>query len=109
MKTIKSKFSLIVAALAIATTAAAAVTVPDPVVDSQLATVKGERAVVLAGGCFWGLQAVFRHVKGVTDVTAGYSGGAAETANYEAVSEGTTGHAESVRVAYDPSRVTYGQ
>jgi peptide-methionine (S)-S-oxide reductase len=64
---------------------------------------------VLAGGCFWGIQAVFEHVKGVTAVTAGYSGGGADTAQYETVSTGTTGHAESVQVTFDPSQISYGQ
>lgn len=68
----------------------------------------GETAV-FAGGCFWGVDAVFKHVKGVTDVVSGYSGGAAETAHYEMVSEGTTGHAESVRVHFNPKEVTYQQ
>jgi peptide-methionine (S)-S-oxide reductase len=65
--------------------------------------------VVLSGGCFWGIQAVFEHVKGVSSVTAGYSGGQASTAQYETVSTGRTGHAESVRIVYDPSQVSYGQ
>jgi peptide-methionine (S)-S-oxide reductase len=64
---------------------------------------------VFAGGCFWGIQAVFEHVKGVISSTSGYSGGQASTADYETVSTGTTGHAESVQVIYDPSVVTYGQ
>jgi peptide-methionine (S)-S-oxide reductase len=64
---------------------------------------------VLAGGCFWGIQAVFEHVKGVTSATAGYSGGAANTAQYETVSTGRTGHAESVKVVYDPSQISFGQ
>jgi len=109
MKTITSKFLTIAAALIIATTLSSAATIPDPLVDSQLANVKGEQTVVLAGGCFWGVQAVFEHVKGVSKVTAGYSGGSAETANYEAVSDGLTGHAEAVRITYDPSKITYGQ
>jgi peptide-methionine (S)-S-oxide reductase len=65
--------------------------------------------VVLAGGCFWGMQAVFESVRGVTHVVAGFSGGAAYTAHYELVSTGTTGHAESVDVAYDPSKVSFEQ
>ena len=65
--------------------------------------------VVFSGGCFWGVQAVFEHVKGVTRATAGYAGGAAGTAEYEVVSSGTTGHAESVQVIYDPAQVTFGQ
>jgi peptide-methionine (S)-S-oxide reductase len=87
----------------------AAVTVPNPVVDDPLASAKGERTLVVAGGCFWGIQAVFEHVKGVVRATAGYSGGTAKTADYETVSSGRTGHAESVEVVYDPSQVTLGQ
>lgn len=68
-----------------------------------------EQTAVFAGGCFWGVDAVFKHVKGVTDVVSGYSGGAAATAHYEMVSEGTTGHAESVRVHFDPEKVSYRQ
>jgi peptide-methionine (S)-S-oxide reductase len=82
---------------------------PNPVIDAPLAATKGEQTAVIAGGCFWGIQAVFEHVKGVISVSAGYSGGAADTAHYEMVSEGNTGHAESVRIKYDPSRITYGQ
>jgi len=62
---------------------------------------------VFAGGCFWGVDAVFKHVKGVSEVVSGYAGGAADTAQYETVSTGTTGHAESVQVTYDPSKVSY--
>ncbi len=82
---------------------------PDPVADAPLAASHGSSKAVLAGGCFWGLQAVFQHVKGVTHVTAGYSGGEANTAQYETVSEGNTGHAESVEVTYDPAQITYGK
>jgi len=109
MDTIKKKVLTIAAMLVMATTVGAANKTPDPIVDSPLATVKSERTVVLAGGCFWGLQAIFEHVKGITGVTVGYSGGAAESANYEAVSDGSTGHAEAVRITYDPSQITYGQ
>src|SRR6266446_8058405 len=69
--------------------------VPNPAADATLATAKSEQTVVLAGGCFWGIQAVFQHVKGVIGATSGYSGGAAGTAKYELVSNGDTGHAES--------------
>jgi peptide-methionine (S)-S-oxide reductase len=89
--------------------AAGEVSIPDPALDAPLAAAKGEQTAVLAGGCFWGIEAVFEHVKGVTDVTSGYSGGSAESANYEMVSRGETDHAESVRITYDPSRITYGQ
>jgi len=91
------------------TNATAGVTIPDPVVSSQLATAKGEQIAVFAGGCFWGVEAVFEHVKGVTEVTSGYTGGTAQTANYEAVSEGDTGHAEAVRITYDSSQISYEQ
>jgi len=68
-----------------------------------------EQTAVFAGGCFWGVDAVFKHVKGVTDVVSGYSGGSADTAHYELVSEGNTGHAESVRVHFNPAQVSYQQ
>jgi len=82
---------------------------PNPAVDVPLASVKGEQTAVLAGGCFWGIEAVFEHVKGVAHVESGYSGGSADAAQYETVSSGRTGHAESVRITYDPSQITYGQ
>ena len=80
---------------------------PDPIIDVQK-TATPQKAV-FAGGCFWGTQAVFEHVKGVTSVEAGYAGGESSTAEYEVVSSGTTGHAESVSVTYDSSQITYGQ
>lgn len=83
--------------------------IPSPAVDSALATTKSQQSTVIAGGCFWGIQAVFQHVKGVVSATSGYSGGAANTAEYELVSNGDTGHAESVKIVYDPSQITYGQ
>ena len=82
---------------------------PAPVVDDALATSKGEQTAVFAGGCFWGIQAVFQHVKGVKSAISGYAGGTVASPSYEEVSSGSTGHAESVRVVYDPSQVTYGQ
>jgi peptide-methionine (S)-S-oxide reductase len=91
------------------TGARAAVTLPDPNVDEQLATKKGERTIIVAGGCFWGIEAVFEHLKGVKNAISGYSGGSANTAEYEVVSSGRTGHAESVKVTYDPSQITVGQ
>jgi len=109
MKIMMSRFLIVAAALLLAATVTSAAVIPDPVVDSQRTTVRGLRSVVLGGGCFWGLQAVFEHVNGVSKVTAGYSGGSAETANYEVVSEGRSGHAEAVRITYDPSQITYGQ
>ena len=86
-----------------------AITLPSPAVDVARAAKPGKSTVVFAGGCFWGIQAVFQHVKGVTEATSGYAGGSAENAKYELVSGGDTGHAESVRVTFDPSQVTYGQ
>jgi peptide-methionine (S)-S-oxide reductase len=86
-----------------------AVAVPSPTVDAPLAAAKSEQTAVLSGGCFWGVQAVFQHVKGVISATSGYSGGAAKTAEYELVSNGDTGHAESVKIVYDPSQITYGE
>ena len=83
--------------------------IPDPVVDEALATAKGRQTVVIAGGCFWGIQAVFQNTRGVVDATSGYSGGSANTAHYEMVSEGNTEHAESVRINYDPSQITLGK
>ena len=85
--------------------ASRAVTVPAPALDIP-STAKTETAV-FAGGCFWGIQAVFQHMKGVTRATSGYAGGWIDRPSYEMVSSGTTGHAESVRVVYDPSQVSY--
>src|SRR5215467_250938 len=99
-------FLIIAAACGVAS---AAPTIPDPVIDVPLATTPGEQTAVVAGGCFWGVQAVFQHVKGVIRVTSGYSGGSAETAHYEAVCSDKTGHAESVSIVYDPSKTSYGQ
>src|SRR5271170_310816 len=77
--------------------------------DAPLAAKHGKVTAVFAGGCFWGTQAVFERVKGVIETTAGYSGGSASTAHYSDVTTETTGHAESVRVVYDSSKITYGQ
>jgi peptide-methionine (S)-S-oxide reductase len=86
-----------------------AAAVPEPVVDAPRATSAGQQTAVLSGGCFWGVQAVFQHVKGVISATSGYSGGSKKTAEYEIVSTGETGHAESVQIVYDPSQITYGE
>jgi len=85
------------------------VVLPNPAVDETPAAKSGQETMVVAGGCFWGVQAVFQHVKGVVSATSGYSGGSVKSPEYEVVSTGTTGHAESVKVVYDPSKVTYGQ
>lgn len=85
-----------------------ATTIPAPVAGESLRPNTPLETAVLAGGCFWGVQAVFQHVKGVTQVLSGYSGGTKETARYEPVSVGATGHAESVEVTFDPSLISYG-
>jgi peptide-methionine (S)-S-oxide reductase len=82
---------------------------PKPAADAPLADSSKSHSAVFAGGCFWGMQAVFEHVKGVEAVTSGYSGGRVKSPSYELVSTGVTGHAESVQVVYDPSQITYGQ
>ena len=82
---------------------------PDPALDNPLAPGAVPESVVLAGGCFWGVQAVFQHVRGVVSAVSGYSGGSAKNAKYELVSMGNTGHAESVRVTYDPARLSFGR
>lgn len=82
---------------------------PKPAVDQALASSPGQETMVIAGGCFWGIQAVFQHVKGVVSATSGYSGGASSTASYYVVASGTTNHAESVKVVFDPSKITYGE
>ena len=83
--------------------------VPAAALDSPPASKSGTETMVVAGGCFWGVQAVYRSVRGVISATSGYAGGTKDTAEYEIVSTGRTGHAESVKVVYDPSRVSYGQ
>ena len=82
---------------------------PSKVVNTTPTNEKGVQTAVFAGGCFWGLEAVFEHIKGVNDVVSGYSGGDAKTADYETVSTGTTGHAESVKITYDSSKISYDQ
>lgn len=97
------------AALACGISGAQAASLPDPAFDAPLATHASEQAIVVAGGCFWGVQAVFQHVKGVKQAISGYAGGTAATAHYDTVSSGTTGHAEAVKVTYDPSQITPGK
>jgi peptide-methionine (S)-S-oxide reductase len=82
---------------------------PKPEVDQPVGNAKGQEVAVLSGGCFWGIQAIYQHMRGVVSATSGYSGGNAETAHYEMVGNGNTGHAESVRIVYDPRQITYGQ
>ncbi len=83
--------------------------IPPPALDTPAAEATGPQTAVLAGGCFWGLQGMFEHVKGVTRVVAGYSGGSKESAHYEMVGTERTGHAESVEITFDPKQVSYGQ
>ena len=89
--------------------AAAGAAIPPPAKDIQLTHTDGRATAVFAGGCFWGTQSVFERVKGVVDTTAGYAGGSEATATYGQVTQENTGHAESVRVVYDPARITYGR
>lgn len=87
--------------------AESAIRIPPPAVDEPASAAATETAV-LAGGCFWGVQGVFQHVKGVRQALSGYTGGRSNTASYEQVSTGTTGHAESVQITYDPKQISYG-
>jgi peptide-methionine (S)-S-oxide reductase len=111
MFSLRNTIGALVLALAASTgcSAAAKAPVPPPAQDAPLAASPGRATAVFAGGCFWGTQSVFERVKGVLDTTAGYSGGSAATATYEQVGQENTGHAESVKVVYDPSKITYGQ
>lgn len=86
-----------------------AVTLPAPTLDSAVPGGRSDEAIVFAGGCFWGVQAVFEHVRGVKSAVSGYAGGTMVSPSYEDVSSGTTGHAESVRVVFDPSQVSLGK
>ena len=101
---------LLTFASAVACTAASAdAAMPDPAVDTPSAVAPAVQTAVFAGGCFWGIQAVFEHVKGVVSATSGYAGGSVRDPDYETVSSGTTGHAETVKIVYDASKVSYGQ
>ena len=105
----KSVILLSAALIAFAATAAEPVhTIPAPAVDEAAGPAATETAV-LAGGCFWGVQGVYQHVKGVTSAVSGYAGGAKRTAEYEIVGSGSTGHAESVSVTFDPKQISYGK
>ena len=100
-----SSFALRVLPLA----AESAHSVPPPALDTPANPQATSEVAILAGGCFWGVQGVFQHVQGVTSAVSGYAGGAADTAHYEMVGTNTTGHAESVRITFDPRRISYGQ
>ncbi len=114
MSTLISRLSALFALITLAGVVACnagerATIIPAPAVDATLSPSPSQQTAVIAGGCFWGIQAVFQHVKGVVSATSGYSGGEAKTAEYELVSNGDTGHAESVKIVYDPSKISYGQ
>lgn len=97
------------AACGVVSADSAPVAAPAPKLDAPLAAARGEQTAVFAGGCFWGVESVFEHVKGVKKAWSGYAGGDAATADYDQVSSGRTGHAESVKVIYDPAQVSYGK
>ena len=101
--------TILAAGLCLLVPTAEAGTLPPTAADMQSTTARGSQTPVFAGGCFWGVEAVFRHVKGVSSAVSGYAGGVAKTASYDLVSSGGTGHAESVQVTYDPAQVSYGQ
>ncbi len=96
-------------ALAVPLLALASLFAPAAGSDPAPQAVAGSRTAVLAGGCFWGMEAVFENLKGVSSVVAGFAGGSADTAQYETVSTGSTGHAESVKITYDPKQISYEQ
>jgi peptide-methionine (S)-S-oxide reductase len=97
------------AAVVASITCLAASSFPDPAKDIHVAAPGTRQIAVLAGGCFWGVEAVFEQLKGVTDVVSGFSGGGRLSAHYEIVSSGITSHAESVQITYDPAAISYGQ
>ena len=95
--------------MSIATVGFGASTFPDPAKDITAAAPATRQTAVLAGGCFWGVEAVFEHLNGVIDVVSGYAGGSQSTAHYPVVGTGTTGHAESVQITFDPAKISYGK
>jgi peptide-methionine (S)-S-oxide reductase len=106
----KAAFAIVITlAVCAGCKAAIQTSVPPPANDVALADKSGKETAIFAGGCFWGTQSVFERVKGVVATTAGYAGGSAATATYDQVTTETTGHAESVKVVYDPSKITYGR
>ena len=102
-------FGAVVGSRGFSSAAESARSVPPPVLNEPADVRATSEVAILAGGCFWGVQGVFQHVEGVTSTVSGYAGGAANTAHYEMVSSNTTGHAESIRVTFDPHRITYGR
>src|SRR5690348_16830271 len=104
-----TRFAVVALAASFPAIAGTASPLPAPAQDIPASSAKGPQTAVFAGGCFWGVEAVFRHTKGVTSAVSGYAGGDAKTADYDTVSTGRTGHAESVQVTYDPAQVSYGE
>ena len=102
-------FACLAPAVPVATAAERAVVIPAPTLDETSGAEAASEVAVLAGGCFWGVQGVFQHVEGVTNAVSGYAGGARETADYETVSRGESGHAESVQITFDPRKISYGR
>ena len=110
MKVVERLVTFVVGAAAVlGLTAFSASRFPDPEQDIKVAAAGTQQTAVLAGGCFWGVEAVFERLEGVADVASGFAGGSKSTAHYQLVSTGTTGHAESVQITYDPAKITYGQ
>ena len=105
----RRRLTLVAIAVAMVACISSAAVVPPPAVDIPAGDSQKQAVAVLAGGCFWGVEAVFEHLKGVADVVSGYAGGSPDTAHYEMVGTGRTGHAESVQITYDPSQISYGK
>jgi peptide-methionine (S)-S-oxide reductase len=99
-------FGVMAVVAAAGLTVARAATFPDP--PKTTAPAAGTATAVLAGGCYWGMQGIYEHMKGVTNTVVGFAGGKKQTARYEIVEDGTTGHAESIKITYDPAKITYG-
>lgn len=104
---VNARLPIAAAAMLVGATLLMSAGFPDPTLDDK--TAHGKETAVLAGGCFWCVEAVFQQIQGVEKVVSGYSGGDASTAHYDMVSTGTTGHAESVQVTFDPQKISYGQ
>jgi len=104
-----TRLASVMLAAVVPSLASAGSALPAPTQDIPTASSSGPQTAVFAGGCFWGVEAVFRHTKGVSSAVSGYAGGDAKTADYETVSTGRTGHAESVQVTYDPKQISYGE
>lgn len=101
--------AIYVSSAASSSSSTAAAAFPNPATDISTASAETEQTAVFAGGCFWGMEGVFEHVKGVSEVLTGYAGGSADSAHYADVSSGITEHAESIKITYDPSQISYGQ